>query len=293
MASAPGSAPVSSKPEIGIIKRALAWRAKYKLRTERVPPGLVVPHPKNRGGEPMAPLRVQELFEGVHKDGFDPQEANVNAVAVEDNPAKPVFQTCFEQRHAFAQNELALRVHGQTATRGSLSHTHLNQTFRNAAGGIVVNIAAICGPDGRVDSMVMEQHDPAWANFVTAGITWEVLSHKMDIEEPGAANDIQVSLNRKNQQAMASSMGEMISTMVGLINSKPHGTLASISYQLVRQKMQETYGENVEHPCFLAMFHSIVQLGGDRSPFMPDLMSFMGTFVNPQVINAFLAKLDN
>ena len=50
-------------------------------------PMLVVPHPKNRGGDPVKSLRTMQLNAAVTVEGFDPIEANCNAVAVEDKPA--------------------------------------------------------------------------------------------------------------------------------------------------------------------------------------------------------------
>ena len=49
-------------------------------------PLLVVPHPKNRGGDPVKSLRTMQLNAIVAVEGYDPIEANCNAVAVEDNP---------------------------------------------------------------------------------------------------------------------------------------------------------------------------------------------------------------
>ena len=46
---------------------------------------LVVPHPKNRGGDPVKSLRTMQLT-AIIVEGYDPIEANSNAVAVEDKP---------------------------------------------------------------------------------------------------------------------------------------------------------------------------------------------------------------
>ena len=50
-------------------------------------PLLVVPHPKNRGGDPVKSLRTMQLNATVAVAGYDPIAANCNAVAVEDKPA--------------------------------------------------------------------------------------------------------------------------------------------------------------------------------------------------------------
>ena len=77
-----------------MIKRSLAWRAKYRLDQGPGPsfrvlsPHLVVPHPRNRGGDPVKSLRTKELSGTVVVDGCDPLEACSNAVAVQEQTEK-------------------------------------------------------------------------------------------------------------------------------------------------------------------------------------------------------------
>ena len=47
----------------------------------------VVPHPRNRSGDPVKSLRTMQLNGTVAKEGYDPVEANSNGVAVEQKPA--------------------------------------------------------------------------------------------------------------------------------------------------------------------------------------------------------------
>jgi len=70
------------------IKQSICFRAKYRVDPKKVmSPLLVVPHPKNRGGDPVKSLRTMQLNATVAVEGYDPIEANCNAVAVEDKPA--------------------------------------------------------------------------------------------------------------------------------------------------------------------------------------------------------------
>ena len=70
------------------IKLSICYRAKYRVEVKKVmSPMLVVPHPKNRGGDPVKSLRTMQLVATVAVEGYDPIEANCNAVAVEDKPA--------------------------------------------------------------------------------------------------------------------------------------------------------------------------------------------------------------
>ena len=73
-----------------LIKRSIAYRAKFRLDQGPGPtfrvlsPGLVVPHPRNRGGGPVKSLRTKELSGTVSHDGCDPLVACSNAVAVQE-----------------------------------------------------------------------------------------------------------------------------------------------------------------------------------------------------------------
>ena len=76
-----------------VIKASIALRAKYRLDQDRATPLLVrwapalaVPHPKNRGGDPVKSNRTVQLSGDIVRDGCDPIEADANAVAVEQNP---------------------------------------------------------------------------------------------------------------------------------------------------------------------------------------------------------------
>ena len=69
------------------IKLSICYRAKYRVGAKKVmSPMLVVPHPKNRGGDTVKSLRTMQLIATVVVDGHDSTEANCNAVAVEDKP---------------------------------------------------------------------------------------------------------------------------------------------------------------------------------------------------------------
>ena len=77
-----------------MIKRSIYWRAKYRLEqgphpTYRVlSPPMVVPHPRNRGGDAVKSLRTKELSGTILVDGCDPLEACSNAVAVQEQTEK-------------------------------------------------------------------------------------------------------------------------------------------------------------------------------------------------------------
>ena len=72
-----------------LIKRSIQYRAKYRVPggKKAAIPDMVVPHFKNRGGDPMAPTRLRELGGILVVEGYDLIEANTNGVAVQQKPA--------------------------------------------------------------------------------------------------------------------------------------------------------------------------------------------------------------
>ena len=76
-------------PDRKVIKASLAWRAKYRTRRQAPRQNLkccqLVPHPKNRGGEPIRATRTRTLTIDILESGYDPIEATVDSIAVEVN----------------------------------------------------------------------------------------------------------------------------------------------------------------------------------------------------------------
>jgi len=71
-----------------IIKQTICFRAKYRVDPKKViSPLSVVPHPRNRGGDPVKSLRTMLLNGTLTVAGYDPVETNSNGVAVEEKPA--------------------------------------------------------------------------------------------------------------------------------------------------------------------------------------------------------------
>ena len=123
-----------------IIKKSICFRAKYRTDSKKViSPLSVVPHPKNRGGDPVKSLRTMELNGTVTKEGYDPVEANSNGVSVEEKPAVAggtgsSFQEDFAQKLK-TDPDMLERGDGIVAIVGSLSHSHLSCCLRNILGG--------------------------------------------------------------------------------------------------------------------------------------------------------------
>ena len=200
-----------------IIKQSIAFRAKYRVEESKktMSPLLIVPHPKNRGGDPVKSLRTTQLNGTITVEGYDPIEANGNGVAVQDKPAVAGgsgtrFQEDFAQKLK-TDPDMLERGEGIVAIAGSLSHSHLNCAMRNILGGkkgcecpegskkCQCASCPILDDKGNYSLVKVESHDDAWGRDIHSGIGWEMLSWRMDEEDPEAALVVSIALNKKTK----------------------------------------------------------------------------------------------
>ena len=81
-----------------VIKEGIAWRAKYRVQKSKwLSPWVVVPHPKNRGGEVVESSRTKQINGRINKTGYDDVEAYHRAVAVEGDPEVSGHYTYYEK----------------------------------------------------------------------------------------------------------------------------------------------------------------------------------------------------
>ena len=133
--------------ETQIMKKSCVLRAKYVIGEEvYISPLRIVPHPLNRGGDPVKVLRCRSLTASIANHGCDVQEAEQNAVSIETPPVdrwedvrdagcNPDFDEHFAQ-HALDGHDMCIK-HGLQIDGGSVSHSHLNCTLRNVQTGKV------------------------------------------------------------------------------------------------------------------------------------------------------------
>ena len=126
-----------------LIKQMIQFRAKYRVPggKRRYCPGRVVPHPSNRGGDPMAPTRLRELGGTLSLEGYDRVEANTNGVVVQQKPESlggkgKEFQEAYSLKIAADRDVAEFGVKNMHAILGSHSNGHLNCLSRNIEAGV-------------------------------------------------------------------------------------------------------------------------------------------------------------
>ena len=307
------------KPDTQMIKRSIAYRAKWRKGQGPGPcikvfsPALAVPHPSNRGGDPIVSTRTKQLSGTIAKDGHDPVEAASTAVAVEEKPQRrhPVwgtFQSHFEGQVKGKDPDIAYSVNGVVAVIGTLSHSHNNCLSRNVLAGMVgCDCGKLSRRDGGASSrgdgececdcphkMILDEngcydiervraHDASWVEHIERGVGWELLVADMDDKDPDAALVISIALNKKNEAAMSTAHTEVMKTLVGLCKPDPSAADRTVLFEPVRERMIDLYGAMVDHPDFHHAFRFVLDAGGCDSPHMKDLTDFTSVHVNPKM----------
>ena len=151
------------------------------------------------------------------------------------------FQEAFAAKHKLDPEIAEQSDGGLVAKFASLSHGHLNVTFRNVQAGkrgcecneepTVVGkkrkISCSCSNKPIVDEhgnysmQLLQAHDPECHRDCTTGVEFEELDYTMEDEEPDAAEMICIALNKKNEVAMKTGHLEILSTLAGLCKPDP------------------------------------------------------------------------
>ena len=161
------------------------------------------------------------------------------------------------------------------AVAGSLSHSNFNCTMRNILGRkkgcecpmqetCKCNLRVICDDQGMFNLALVKAKDEELGDLCEKGITWEMLSPDMDVEEPEAALVISIALNKKNEASMKTAHTEIMNTLVSLCKPSPNSR--EVPFEPVRERMVELYGAAVDHPDFCKAFQLVLDAGGHDSP---------------------------
>ena len=268
--------------QTSLIQRAFALRAKYRIneRNVRVAPNHIGFHPANRNGQPPSADRCASLLSDILGQGFDANEADCNGALVQETPGKTTVHD-FNMKSCDGDERLEPSVEGLTMSYGSLSHSHLNQVFKNVLGRVPVTGLKISNSNGRLDINILEEVDKDFARYCKDGLLWDVLSYKIQEEEPDGLNVIQAALNSKNAMALAQHEMEAIASLSRLCKASS-AVAGTVNFQMAKEQLAFTLPGMTEDPDFIHLFRFVVDLGGDASCFIPDLMEFTGKFLNPQ-----------
>ena len=298
-------------PNMGLIARAMAWRVKYRKVDKAGQPIRMLlrvdslgVHKNNRGGVFPAGLRCRSLCGDVLHAGFIKEDVNHAGVAVEEPPAEEFIRLrvhkggVVESAAAYnikqaSKDELlgaCFQAPFDTVQQTLLGHNHIMLVLRAFLGSAKWDIPAdaekgiaCCDADGRLSITAVAEHanGKELAEVLTEGMRVEVLSWKMDVEEPEAATTISEALNLPHQEAMRTTELTAIAVLKGEIIAQQGGNLSQqIAYQTMRNRVRSQLHAAADDPDLPEVFDFLISNGVGTNTYIDDLQQWTQIFVD-------------
>ena len=302
-----------SAKDMTCIVAASAFRAKYAVRDRdgnimktdvRVECAGVDKH--NRAGVYPAGCAVKRLCHEVLKRGFLKEEVIHVCVAVQEPPAeelvrKPLkYPKLEDYKSSFSFNaemceldELLMTCFEQPYNRVDytfLSHNHMMLVMRAFLTKAKWNLSVdeklklqFCDDEGRLDLAAVAEHPNAkeMQQVIQQGIPCEVLSWKMDMEEPEAASIISQALNSPASMAMRTTDLTAIAVLKGEIMFQLGREVSQkVAYKTVLDKVRVQLDNAADDEHLPEIFEFLISNGVASNSFISELLEWAGIFVD-------------
>ena len=288
---------------------ASAFRAKYrkgdaKVRVRIETMGV---HRGNRGGVYPAGIRAKRLATDVFNVGFDKEDFAHNCVAVEEAPVSVqvnrssgsaptskqesasaynarkcsqdvILVSCFNAPYDEVRHQLLSHNHMMLCIRAFLTLAQWDiPTIDDDERHIV-----FCDSEGRLSTSAVAEsaNGRELADVLSDGIYVDVLSYKMDEEEPNAAAIISEALNSSHQLAMASSEMSAVSALNGAIIEMNANHGQGIAYATARDKVRQQLPIMADDPDFPEVFEFLIHTGAGTNTYVQNLLDYAEKFVD-------------
>ena len=260
----------------GIVREAMALRVKYRVgvkgRVKRpVHITTMCIHKNNRGGQYPQAGTVENLGVHIFTEGFNAEEANHEGVCVQELPAneRPTgYDTSFERNVLQCMGtplEGCFSIDETIVAHGTLSHSHLLLTMLCWANGLkwkgipqdengdyTSKWSKVVDPDGCLRSDAVASLDPGYAAVLKEGLMMEILSWKIQKEEPLACSKISQALNKGHQLGFKTHEMTAIRVLNGTIGMELEKQSANeVQFEMVKEKARAELGLWVHDPEFI------------------------------------------
>ena len=291
---------------VGLMRQAMAYRVKYRTGKKRIPLNLLGVHTQNRGGVYPQPETVQNLALKLLDGGFSSEEAHHEGVCVQEVPLEhrgPIFAwRAYESYKEFnlrnAQSPILWSCFDEAGdiVYGTLSHSHLLMVLLCFQTGAQWNMpekwAHLVGPGGKLDFAAVAAADPQLADLCERGLEMEVLSWKMNVEEPMAGSLISQALNKGQQVALHTTELTALAVLTGVVTLELESAVADqVAFESVKEKVRGELDMYVDQAEFIDLFEFVVNMGANKGPYIPELIDFGSKFVDQKQrqlrLNAF------
>ena len=297
-AAVAAASPKAPEDDMGIIRKAMAFRVKYRVLTEtgqlkrRLPLRALSVHFENRGGVYPQGDVVKNLGVKLGMKGFSQEEADHQGVCVQEAPNTAVADSLFHWNKTRCEGQAALnKCFGADSlvSYGTLSHSHLLLVLLSWLGGAMWELSEDESKKVPWDAKQRLDLEAAVAvpnlaelyKTCQDGLLMEVLSWKLVQEEPGAASLISQALNTGNQIALRTTELTALSVLSGecALQRRSRGG-DTVVFEEVKAAVRSQLDVFVDEAEFQALFDFVVNLGAMENPFIPDLLDFGSRFVD-------------
>ena len=293
--------------------QAAAWRVKYrdlkstqkiKVRVENL--GV---HRNNRGGVFPGGIRCKELCVDVISNGFLKEEFSDKLVAVEEMPTHEA-RSLDRSRGEVQTGSTGSQYNRETSSKDELLQTCFHEPYGNVQYNLLshnhmalVILAFItkakwdlepieqkkwkrtikfCDEQGRLclTAVAATVNGKELVEVIKEGVDCEVLSWKMELEEPGAAAVISAALNKCSDFAMRCTEWSALYTLRGGI-IKASGALGQrVAFKSVLEATHLELDSAADDPDLGQLFDFLISLGVGKNTYFNDLADFQKIFVN-------------
>ena len=291
----------------GVMSAAAAFRAKYRLTKprggeskQRLSIRSLGVHPHNRGGVFPSGLRCKSVCQDVIQAGFVKEEVNHAAVVVEETPYEDlrsrgdayVTGKAYNTAQSSADEHLVscFQPPNDDVRYMMLSHNHMLLILRAFLGGARWDLPrderrgiTYCDDQGDLSRAAVagNRNGGELAELCTEGITCEILSWKMDLEEPTAAAIISQALNKSSQLALRTTELTAVAVFKGeIIVQMSKNTSQRVAFETVRDRVQHQLDTAVDDPDLPAVFEFLISLGVGVNSYVDDFLDYASKFVD-------------
>ena len=289
------------------VTAAMAWRVKYRKTTSdgkvlrvKLPVGGLGVHYKNRGGVYPAGVRCKSLCEETVDVGFSKEEINHAGVSVEEAPAEHIRSRGTEYISGSAYNIAACNKDEfliscfaepyQDVRHMLLGHNHMMLVLRafliKAKWSLPPNAKKniyFCDDKGHLclTAVAESPNGKELAETVTEGLDCEVLSWKMDLEEPTAASVISHALNKGHELALRTTELTAVAVLKGeIIVQLAKDVGQRVAFGTVRERVRAQLDSAADDPDLPELFDFLISAGVGKNSYVEDLLEFGGCFVD-------------
>ena len=165
---------------------------------------------------------------------------------------------------------------------GTLAHSHLVLVLRSAEYGNKwkgdkesANADYVRPPwdmNGNLDAQKMSEEDGDLKQLLEHGLTMDLLSWKIFVEEPDACTLISEACNMPNKMAINQTLIAMLSELTNTV-ARLRGS-AEMTTTYIKVQLQKRCGELVNSDSFLKWFCLVVELGEEQNNYLKEFFLF-------------------